>query len=186
MRPFLLTILVLSAGCTPRLTGERGFTVGRAQLVPCQDESGDEGGLLIVESLIECWPSVPAERPSCAERRAQLAELPVFCSDNVVVESPSEHTLTGYFGAPLDPTNYLAAATTKVWDLPCNPAGQFAEGYPDYESALSEYTGDVRVIKDNGETGRLSFELYLADGTEPALEGEVPVEFCRDEDVLAR
>lgn len=179
MRRVLIAAFVMSVGCTPTLTGEDGFTVGRALMIPCADESGDAGALLVVESLSECWVSQPGERFSCEDWIPLLAENPQMCTDQIVFESPSQATLTGYFGQPLDPNNYLAAATTKMFDLPCNPGGQFAEGYPGWEEQLVEYTGSVSVIQDKGFEGKLDVDLSRVDGTLPALQGEIPMGICR-------
>ena len=171
--------LALGVGCTPTLKGEDGFTVGRALMVPCADESGDDGALLVIESLSECWISRPGERFTCDDWIPLVRENPQMCTDQIVFESPSEATLTGFFGAPLDPSNYLAAATTTMFDLPCNPGGPNATEYLGWQDLLVEYSGSVRVLKDDGIEGRLDIDLTREGGTEPALQGEIPMGICR-------
>jgi hypothetical protein len=175
----LLVAIALVAGCTPTLTGTDGFTVGRALMIPCADESGDDGALLVVESLSECWVSQPGERFSCEDWRPLVRDNPEVCTDQIVFESPSQSTLTGFFGPPLDPSNYLAAATTKMFNLPCNPGGPFAEGYPGWEEQLVEYAGSAQVVADKGDEGRLDISLTRVDTSEVALEGEIPMGICR-------
>lgn len=181
MTPRTLCLLGLAglAGCSNSLRGPDGFLVGRAQVVPCADESGDQGALVVLESFSECWIAAPEERPTCEQRRAQLAQNPSFCSPDLVISTPSQATLTGYMGAPFDPTNYLAASTTRMLDLPCNPNGPFAQEYPGFENAIVEYQGEVRVVRDRGEWGRLEVSLSRPGDSEPTMEGTVDADFCR-------
>jgi hypothetical protein len=175
----LLPLLLCCAGCLPSLSGEAGFPVGRAMVVPCVDESDNPGAMLIIESADECWLSTPPERPTCDQRRAQLEQNPPQCNGNLVIGTPSRTTLTGFFSAPLDPSNFLAASATTIYALPCNPAGPQATDYPGFEDALQVYEGDVQVIRDTGSRLRLDVDLYRPDGVEPVIVGRINARICR-------
>jgi len=179
----LLPLLILS-GCTNVLRGDVGFTAGRTTIVPCDDKPG---ALIVVEALDECWQSVLGERLSCTQWRQIVSEEPGFCSDDIVFDSPSTHTLTGFFAPPIDRDNLLGSATTRIFDLPCNPAGPGASDYPNFAEMLSVYTGDARVVADNGDfRAKVELEMYRTDleSGEPlldelAFQGTVTAGVCR-------
>jgi len=175
-RPFVLISL---AACAGGFRGESGFTPGRAQLVPCRDAGGESGALLIIESAVECWPSFGAERATCEQRRAAIAENPSFCSGGLVVDSPSRINLTSFFTTPLDPDDYRGAGAARIRNLPCNPAGPFAEGYPDFERFIEEFEGEVLVTADNGTWGRVALDVTRVGSDEPAITGEARLQICR-------
>ena len=102
-------------------------------------------------------------------------------------DSPSTNTLTGFFSPPLDQDNMLGSATIRLYDLPCNPEGPGASDYPNFAEMLSVYTGDARIVKDDGDSrAQVEFEMYRTDleSGEPildqlALSGKVTAGVCR-------
>lgn len=182
MRTLPLLLLLLPA-CTNVLSGESGFTSGQAHLVPCTDKPG---ALLVVESLQECWISAPGERLACPQWREFVNAQPEICTDEIVFDSPSTNTLTAFLDEPIDVTDLRGAATTQVFDLPCNPRGPGATEYPDFTDFLGIYTGDVRVTADNGANrARVELELYQTSREgqpmldRPALDGTITANICR-------
>lgn len=179
----LLPMLLVLGACTNVLRGDAGFTAGRTTIVPCDDKPG---ALIVVEALEECWLSAPGERLSCGQWRQILAEQPQFCSDEIVFDSPSTTTLTGFFAPPIDRDNLLGSATTQVFDLPCNPRGPNADNYDDFADFLGVWTGDVRVTRDTGFRATVEVELYPTDAStgepvlgDPALKGTLTADVCR-------
>lgn len=166
-------------GCQVGLQGERAFTVGQAQLVPCVDDGGEQGAMMVIESLQECWTSFPGERLTCDQRRQLLAENPRFCSGGLVMDSPSRSNLTGFMGRPIDPSDYRGAGTVQVFNLPCNPAGPGAENYDNFQDFVEVFTGEVLVTQDEGTFGRVSLNLSLEGSSEPAIVGETRIQICR-------
>lgn len=182
-----LFLLALACGaCGDNLTGEAGFAVGRTTVIPCDDSGGDPGALVVVESLQECWVSRPGERLDCDGWLENIRQQPEFCSNEVVFDSPSESTLTGFFGPPIDRNNVVAAGTTRILELACNPGGPSAPDYPNFLDFLSVYAGDITVTEDNGDRGKVEFDMYVADPDSfepnlerPALQGTVNAGICR-------
>ncbi|MFK7926839.1 MAG: hypothetical protein AB8H79_01530 [Myxococcota bacterium] len=179
-------VCVLLAGCGDSLSGEAGFAVGRTTIVPCADASGDPGALLIVESLQECWISAPGERRDCDTWVAAVQETPEICTDQIVFDSPSNSTLTGFFGPPIDPGNVIGAGTAQVFELACNPQGPGAADYPNFQDFLQVFSGDVSVTADDNGRGRVEFDMYVADPDtlepnreRPALQGQTRAQVCR-------
>lgn len=172
-------LLLAATGCAGGFQGEFGFVPGRAQLVPCRDVGGVESALLIIESSLECWQTFGLERPSCEQRRAALAESPNLCSPGLVVDSPSRINLTSYLGPPIDPNDYRGAGSVLVRDLPCNPAGPFAEDYPDFQEQIRTFVGEVLVTADRGTWGRVSLDLAIEGSDEPGMVGETQLQICR-------
>lgn len=179
MSRWRLILLTSLAACAGGFVGESGFTPGRAQLVPCRDEGGEAGALLIIESAIECWPSFGAERATCEQRLSALAENPSFCSGGLVVDSPSRINLTSFFTTPLDPDDFRGAGAVTIRNLPCNPAGPFADGYPDFEQNIEQFEGEVLVTADNGTWGRVALDVSRVGSEEPAISGETRLQICR-------
>ncbi len=175
---YIAAVALLAAACSPALEGNQELVVGRAMMVPCNDISGISSALLIVESRYECWHSVPGERLGCVQRRQALSDDPQVCSDLIVVDSPSEMNLTGFFTTPFDTENMVASATHSMWGLPCNPGGPFAQGYPDFEAQLIEFSGSVKVTRDQGSRGELAYNLQDPNGDD-AMIGTSPLEICR-------
>ena len=180
---FLLMASIWTFGCTNVLSGTNGFTAERSKIIPCPDRPG---ALVVIESFSECWLSLPAERLNCGQWNELLLLNPEICDQNVVFDSPSTSTLTGFIDAPVDRSNFLGAATPRVLELPCNPAGPGAESYEGFEDAISVFTGDVRVTRDRGLDARIDVELYPTDLTsgeailgEPAMKGVLNAQVCR-------
>jgi len=177
-RAFIVALVGL-AGCQPGFQGESGFTPGRAQLVPCFDPGGQPAALLIIESAAECWQSLVGERGTCEQRRTALADNPNFCSPGLVVDSPSRFNLTAYLGTPIDPDDYRGAGAVTVRNLPCNPRGPFADGYPDFADFIEVFVGELLITADEGTRGRLSIDLTRPDSDEPAIVGRSGLQICR-------
>ncbi|TVQ88733.1 MAG: hypothetical protein EA397_16180 [Deltaproteobacteria bacterium] len=171
--------LLATTGCEAGFTGTDGFTVGRAQLIPCRDPAGEPGALLVIESRTECWNSFPGERPGCADRRRILGENPGYCSPNLVIDSPSRSNLTTFLGPPIDVNDYRGAGSVTVLNLPCNPGGPFAEGYPDFQQYIQTFQGEVLVTDDNGDFGRVELDLHRVGSDEPAIVGSSRIAICR-------
>jgi hypothetical protein len=177
-----LSIVILLAGCNNTLRGDLGFVAGRATVVPCVDKAG---ALLVVESYDACWPEALGERWICSDWAQYLDSSPQACSDAVVFDSPSAHTLTAYFDEPFDRSNMLGSATTTLYDLPCNPRGRGAD-YDDFDQFVSVYAGDVRITKDRDATALVDIEVYPVDeelepvfGDDAAMHGRLSVDVCR-------
>jgi len=171
-------LTLLSAACSPVLDGNQEMVVGRAMIIPCLNPGNVASALVIVESRYECWPSAPQERVGCDLRKQAVVDDPEICSELIVMDSPSELNLTGFITQPFDPQNMLAAATTSVWGLPCNPDGQFASGYPSFQEQLVEFTGSVRITADEGPRAELEYDLQDANGDD-AIVGTSDAEVCR-------
>lgn len=177
-RSFIVGLIGL-AGCQVGFQGESGFAPGRAQLVPCRDPGGEPAALLIIESASECWASMPGERGTCDQRRNALAENPNFCSPGLVVDSPSRFNLTAFLGRPIDPDDYRGAGAVTVRNLPCNPRGPFADGYPDFADYIQVFVGEVLITEDQGTRGRLSVDLTREGSDVPAIVGTSGLQICR-------
>lgn len=178
----LLLVVLMLAGCSDVLRGDAGFAAGRSTIIPCDDKPG---ALLVVESLQACWPEALGERLSCPQWRQFVREQPGICGDEVVFDSPSVTTLTGYFDEPFDRDFLLGSSLSRVFDLPCNPRGRGAE-YEDFNDFLTVYAGDVRITRDRDTRARVEFELYPADvdgnpvfSDFPSMKGRVDAQVCR-------
>jgi hypothetical protein len=170
---------VFLVGCMAGFRGEDGFVVGRAQLIPCVDRDDAPGALLFIESQRECWDSFGMGRPSCEDRRRAVQENRGFCSPGVVIDSPSVYNLSTFLGPPIDVRDYRGAGSVVVRNLPCNPRGPFADGYPDWEEQLQIFEGEVLVTEDRGRQGRIEVELYRPGREVPAMQGWSVLEICR-------